>query len=239
MKLKNKLPPLLESIYQREQAFIEGLPDDERAAIGTAEAWAAKDVIAHIAFWKGHMAENLAAVSQGKEPTGTNDFEQVNQEVFEQHRHDSWEDVRVFAERAHHALLESIDALGDDDLESTDFFPWQQDAPVWRSVVGNGYTHPIFHLVDHHLKHGRKELATELAEELAEALLQFDDSPDWQGNTRYNLACHYALAGQKAKAIQELGPALELNPGLVEWSKQDSDLDSLRDDPAYQALYEG
>ena len=35
----------------------------------------------------------------------------------------------------------------------------------------------------------------------------------------------------------ELAEALRLNPDLIEWSKQDSDLDSIRDDPAYQALY--
>lgn len=42
---------------------------------------------------------------------------------------------------------------------------------------------------------------------------------------------------RQARAIEELRKSLQLSPQLVEWSKQDTDLDSLRDDPAYQALY--
>ena len=56
---------------------------------------------------------------------------------------------------------------------------------------------------------------------------------------RYNLACHYALAGEKERAIAGLGAALASNPGLAEWSQQDPDLASIRDEPGYLALYEG
>jgi len=54
----------------------------------------------------------------------------------------------------------------------------------------------------------------------------------------YNLACHYALAGEKDKAITTLGQAFHLNPGLIEWSTHDSDLDSVRNEPAFQSLVE-
>ena len=54
---------------------------------------------------------------------------------------------------------------------------------------------------------------------------------------RYNLACYYALAGETARAIETLRDALHLHPDLLGWSKEDTDLASLRDDPNYKALY--
>jgi hypothetical protein len=54
---------------------------------------------------------------------------------------------------------------------------------------------------------------------------------------RYNLACHYALSGQKERAISGLREALTLNPDLTEWSKQDPDFVPLRQEAGYQALY--
>ena len=59
----------------------------------------------------------------------------------------------------------------------------------------------------------------------------------WQGLRRYNRACHYALVGGAAEALEKLGEALELNPGLTEWSREDPDLVSIREEPGYQALY--
>ncbi len=55
---------------------------------------------------------------------------------------------------------------------------------------------------------------------------------------KYNLACQYSLLGTTAEAIRELQEALTLNPGLTDWSKQDPDLDAIRDEPEYQAIYE-
>ena len=54
---------------------------------------------------------------------------------------------------------------------------------------------------------------------------------------RYNLACVYALSGLKDQAIQAVKESFPLNPYLVEWSKKDSDLDSIRQEPAFLALY--
>ena len=44
--------------------------------------------------------------------------------------------------------------------------------------------------------------------------------------------------GMKEEALSELTQALALTPQLVDWSKQDPDLNSLHDEPAFNALYE-
>jgi thioredoxin-like negative regulator of GroEL len=49
----------------------------------------------------------------------------------------------------------------------------------------------------------------------------------------YQLACYYALAGERARALDHLRIGFERNPKLTEWAAKDSDLDSIRDDPSY------
>jgi hypothetical protein len=73
---------------------------------------------------------------------------------------------------------------------------------------------------------------------MAETLMGIEESPGWQGVAVYNLACFYALSGQRDNAISGLQDALRLNPALTDWSKQDPDFDSIREDPAYLAIYE-
>jgi adenylate cyclase len=71
---------------------------------------------------------------------------------------------------------------------------------------------------------------------LTPRLLAVDPSPEWHGVIYYNLACHYALTGMPDKALDSLQASLELNPGLKEWSRQDSDLLPLHGHPQFSAV---
>jgi tetratricopeptide (TPR) repeat protein len=53
---------------------------------------------------------------------------------------------------------------------------------------------------------------------------------------RYNLACSYALTGQKEKALLCLNKAVELGYRDVEHLRQDHDLDAVKSDPRFQLL---
>jgi mannose-6-phosphate isomerase-like protein (cupin superfamily) len=52
----------------------------------------------------------------------------------------------------------------------------------------------------------------------------------------YNLACCEALTGRKEEAIGHLRLALDRRPSLRDVAKQDTDLDSLREEPAFREL---
>ncbi len=56
------------------------------------------------------------------------------------------------------------------------------------------------------------------------------------GGAIYNQACFYARNGWPEKALPLLPEAFQLRSTLVELAKQDTDLDSLHADPAFQAL---
>jgi hypothetical protein len=54
----------------------------------------------------------------------------------------------------------------------------------------------------------------------------------------YNLACCEALASRKEDAIEHLRVAFERRPSLRDLAKEDTDLDPLRDEPAFRELVE-
>ncbi len=239
MDVKRELLNLLQRAYEQEQTFVSNLSDEERSAAGTPDHWSARDLVAHIAAWKERIAQNLEAVAQGKAPVRYEDFDRINAEDFKAHRDRPWADVLAWSERAHTSLMRRIQAMSEDDLLDTEAFPWQNGRPLWRLIAGTEYTHPISHIAQYYADRGDTSRATEIQEEAADLLARLDDSPDWQGIVRYNLACHYSLSGQKERAIKGLREALRLNPDLTDWSKEDPDFAPIRQDPDYLALYAG
>jgi len=238
MKVREKLVEILERTREEEERFIAGLSDEERAAVGTPETWAVKDTIAHLAEWKLRAGQRLAAARQDETPaTFDGDIDDLNAAIFERYRDQSWDEVVRALERAHQDMVAHIEALSEEDLVDAERFPWQEGRPLWRTAAGNGCIHPALHLVDLYLKRGERDHAVEVQEEMTPLLTALDDSATWQGITTYNLACVYALAGAKGRAIDKVGDALRLNPDLIEWSKEDPDLASIREEPGYQALY--
>jgi len=64
------------------------------------------------------------------------------------------------------------------------------------------------------------------------ALMMDPDDP----SVLYNVACVYSLLGEAEKAIDCLEKAINNGFGFKQWIEHDSDLDSLRDIPRFQAL---
>jgi tetratricopeptide (TPR) repeat protein len=233
------LKELLDKGCQAEKELVAGLSDQERNTQGTLEAWTVKDIIAHNSYWRKHHAENTLAVLEGRPiPDPAEDFDHANEEVYYKYRDQSWEEIEALANISRERTKEALTALGDEGLERVDFLPWHEGRPLWRFVVGNVYTHPILHLADWYGKKGETDRMVEMYQAMTDLLADLDNSPDWQGTIRYNLACSYSLAGETEKAISELGEALKMNPALVEWSQQDPDFEPIRDEAGYKALYE-
>jgi mannose-6-phosphate isomerase-like protein (cupin superfamily) len=51
------------------------------------------------------------------------------------------------------------------------------------------------------------------------------------GTLHYALACEAAMSGERERALEHLRTAFANDPRTREWAREDSDLDSLRDDP--------
>jgi len=236
MGRKPRLIELNANAFAEEQTFIAGLSGEERSEAGSLQRWCAKDVIAHNASWKNRMAENLIAAAQGKPTHAGEDYNRDNVEFFELHCQKTWEEVLVIAEQAYRALQEQVGELNEAGLEDTNLLPWQEDRPLWRLAIVNGYTHPVTHIAEYHRDRDRTKIHAQLIAEMVRQCQAFDDSPTWQGVVQYNLACQYALLGQPEPAIHALRQAFSLYPALIEISKGDTDLDLLRCESEYRML---
>jgi tetratricopeptide (TPR) repeat protein len=223
--------------YTHEAAFIADLSDPERAAAGTLAEWSAKDVIAHSAAWKSFLAERIDRVRRGDPPLPSEDLDRRNAQFYAASQDKSWEAVLADAHAATDALAAQTRALTDKELNDPAWAGATDNRPIWDRIVDEGYIHPLDHIIEYYRAHGQPERADQLHEAMLHALLQVDDSPLWQGAQKYNLACYHALAGDVDQALALLKDALRLDPTLREWSEEDADLDALRDDPRYQALY--
>ena len=228
---------IIERGHVAELGFINGLSDEERTARGTADNWCAKDIVAHNAFWKEHMVNNIRAVARGREPLSVDDYDRANLECFEENRHRPCDDIVRSSDRVHRLFVEAAECLDDDVLRSEEAYPGRDGRPAWQSVVGYGYTHPIVHFAQYHAQHGRGDQAIQLWKDSIVLLEGLDDSPRWQGLMHYNMGCVYSLAGSLDLAVKEVRQALELRPDFIESSKEDADLNPLRERDDFKALY--
>jgi hypothetical protein len=235
--LKSRLLDLLRRGRAELDAWLGDLSAAERAAIGVADAWAPKDTLAHIAFWQGASAHRLEAIRRGDEPQTYEDFQRYNDETFERERLRPWEEVVAMARRTVEAHLAAAGELSEDELTDPARHPWLEGRPLWTSVAGNGFEHPMEHFCHFYRERGDLTRAERVMERQMEGMLGLDDSHRSRGAAYYNQACFWALAGQPERAIPLMRDALALRPDLVAWSRQDTDLVSLRDLPEFQAMY--
>jgi tetratricopeptide (TPR) repeat protein len=56
------------------------------------------------------------------------------------------------------------------------------------------------------------------------------------GIAHYNLACYLALIGRTKLALRHLGAAVELDGDFRDRAAHESDFDSIRNDPEFQAV---
>lgn len=236
MASKALLLDLLRQAERDEDEFVTFLSQAELLAAGAENDWSPKDEIAHAAAWIERFVQRIKTPAGEQPATPTDDINSENAEIFEAHRHQSLGEVLAYSRQARTALLATVESLSEKALNNPAPFPTTNTEPLWRRVAGNGYTHPMIHYAAYLTRHGQMALATSMEEEGAARLSALDDSPTWRGEILYNLACQFALNGESEKALALLTESLGLQPALREWSTQDSDLVSLREDPAFLAL---
>jgi tetratricopeptide (TPR) repeat protein len=229
---------LLKQAREMETNFVDTLSDQERVRIGTLEEWSAKDVISHISARKALAAEGLAAISEARPPTGSEDLDRENVILFQEYQHKTWDEVLALAEDAFQRVVAQLERSGEQELARRErFFPWQGERPLWRLTVGSGCIHPLGHIAEFYRNQGNREQLGKMLGEMARSMVGLDDSLVWHGEVKYTLACMHSLLGAKVEAIRELREALALNPGLADSSREDPDLDAIRGEAEYQAIY--
>jgi hypothetical protein len=237
--IKTKLIAVIERGEADQAALVALLSDSDKAAIGEPDHWAVKDQIAHLNFWRDRTLRRLIAVRDGTEPLGPSpDFQPENERNFAAQQHRPWSEIIGESERLFRETKQVIPQLTDAQLTEpvkigTD------EIKLAERVVSDFMEHPAEHLTQLYRERGEVARAEQQERATVEVISQlFGKNNSMYGYAIYNLGCFYARNGESERAIAAVGEALPLIPSLVEWSKQDTDLDSLRDLPAFQALYD-
>ena len=239
--MKPRVLELLRFAHQEEQELVGTLSEAERNAMGTAERWSAKDILVNIMIWKEAQTQKLAMAVRGETPPEWRDMQVVNainDSARERYRGVSFQDVQQEAGRVFAALVAQVESMSEDELSNPERYEWADGGALWHETLGNGLWHPFSQMVALSMQRDDRETAVQLQEKLLEAAHRADLPPETVGVVLYNQACFFATHDWPEKALALLPEALRLRPTLVEWSKHDSDLDSLRADPHFQALYE-
>ena len=233
--LKTRMIQLLDLEYSFRQQLLTDFSGDADQRSGTWEQWSLKDELAHISAWQLNSLARLAALIHAEPVPDFSDYERLNRAIFDTNRDRKLADIVAESDRARADFITLIQAVSAEDLAQPGRFSDQEARSLADQILNNGFEHPIVHYADFYQQRGELTKGTELYQASVAAVA---DWPEQYGNARYNLACFYALTGQTELALSELREALQLRPNLIEWSKQDTDLASLRADPAYQALYQ-
>jgi tetratricopeptide (TPR) repeat protein len=237
MSKKDAILDLIQRGDAEMRRYANVLTGAERLEVGTPDLWAPKDILAHMTAWKLHNAEIIAAGRRGEPPPAElDDFDAVNAGIFEQYRHSPWDEILALLDRAQSEMLAQVQKLTEDDLSDLERFPSTEGRQLWRRIAANSYQHPLAHLVQCHILRGDREYASRMAEDEARLVAALDDDPTLQGTALYNLACHYALMGEKDKAYEKLVQSLRLYPALKKGAPQDTDLVSLHGEEQFKSL---
>jgi tetratricopeptide (TPR) repeat protein len=239
MALKSNLLALY--LHQDEECkrFISALSAAEIEFEGTPETWSVKDIIAHIATWNRKMARTLELAARGDTPEPYGNLIDENAEMFEQNRDLAWSETLEMRTLSMDRLVTAIMVLPEQDLANPDRYSWQNGRPLYRTVVYVTYYHAMSHLAEFYVKSGERNYADQIQERAADLQRRLDKSQGWQAGVAYNLACYYSVNGNLAQAVSGLEEAFELNPDLIQWSKKDSEIDPLKNEPGYLKLLTG
>jgi len=235
--IKEQLFDLIENGIKEFQALNVELSPEILHQKGMLRNWAARDDVIHCAVYTQRFADRLTW-PRDHARQDLDDFLKFNDEVWEKHQTETWEEALEMWEKACRDVIKGLEPLSDEELRSNKTFVWLGEQPPVEYVSGLIYVHAMFHKQYIFTRNGMTDAAIACADKVYQMVESLDTSEVGRGRNLYNKACSYALVGRKPEAIRMVKEALRLAPNLVEWSKQDTDLGSLRDDPDFKAIYQ-
>lgn len=236
MTRKQSLLELL-AYFQEQISAVEGiLPPELLQASGKEDDWSAKDNLFHAVYWAGSRLEMLETISRGEpwEEADHGDFTEVNREIFERFRDRSWTDLQGMIAETYRGGKRFLEQHSEEALaEKTP----GDERPVWRVMADNFLNHPMIHIWQLLQSSGLTERISEMfGSRYAGMLRGLDQGEGWLSTIDYNQACLLVLSGKYQDALPLLERAFRASPQLKEWSREDTDLDPLRNLDEFQKL---
>jgi len=130
---------------ERLWSAIDGLDAEALALPGVNGEWAAKDVLAHMAFWEEHASQRLRLIAEGRAEQihyyGSGEIDDINAQVFAERRPWTVAEAEQALRLARRRLLEDLAALTDEQLGSS-----PAGIPVLAWLAADTFEHDQEHL---------------------------------------------------------------------------------------------
>ena len=130
------------------------IPLDE-AQMTTTNAdgeWSIKDILAHLAAWHFRLLGWVNAILRNEQPTlgdavETNEqLDKLNARFYEENKARPLNEILSDLRGSHLQVMESLQAMADEDLTDPQRFAWMDGNPFWNLVAGNTYDHYLEHI---------------------------------------------------------------------------------------------
>jgi hypothetical protein len=189
--------------------------------------WNPKDFQAHLTAWKARQAERFAAIREGRQlppPMESPEEDAINAELRATRMDWDWAAIVAEADAVTDRLIEELRQADPEDLRKSD--------RLISGTLGNGVLHTLTHvrwLLEAGVPLDRARIA--VFEDEARRVVSATALPETaRAVGAYDLACYHALRGSPDLARNLLREAFRLDPELIEFSRTDEDLLSIRGD---------
>ena len=112
---KGGLIAKIEQGYIASRAVVEALPA-ERWEEALPSGWTLKEMVGHLAYWESSVPAFVAAARAGTTPKDCGDVDEQNARAAAEVRMLTRDDVLTRWAEAHRSVLDTVNALGDDEL---------------------------------------------------------------------------------------------------------------------------
>lgn len=139
---------LIEFARQGRERFgqlVTSLDEARMSEPNVQGVWSVKDIVAHVVAWEELMVGWLGEAARGETPD-LPAFEQgaidaLNERMYAQHRAEPLAQVLATFDRFEKRVIESVQAVPEDDLFASCRLGWMEDDPLWHLVGANTFWH--------------------------------------------------------------------------------------------------
>lgn len=124
---------------REHQSFLASIPRERMTESGATGPWSVKDVIAHVAAWRGRTLARLEAAAGQPAPPPPwppelDEDDSINAWIYEQHRDEPLDAVLAGWDASFDRLRTVCVALPDEALFDAAYFPWLEGAALIQAL---------------------------------------------------------------------------------------------------------
>ncbi len=139
---------LIEFVRQERERFgqlVTSLSEAQMSEPNVQGVWSIKDIVAHVVAWEGLMVRWLEETARGETP-GLPAFDRaaidaLNERMYTQHREEPLAQVLATFDHFAERVMESVQAVPEEDLLTPCRLGWMKDDPLWHLVGANTFWH--------------------------------------------------------------------------------------------------